>query len=124
MRLCFGSGKPELVDYTSAVIAEDDDLRKSTSGPDYIFRGSCLLEIKATNGIPKRFSDEHLSPGQYEFSLKNGKPWEVKVLENRGRLFISAGWRAFAVASQIKLRDKCTFELVGEKRMVVHICSK
>ncbi|PRQ23297.1 putative transcription factor B3-Domain family [Rosa chinensis] len=74
--------------------------------------------------IPKSFSTEYLSPGEVSLRNSKGKEWVVKIVDSNGKLCFSAGWKAFAEANQIKFHDVCTFQLVSEKRLVVHICRK
>ncbi|XP_077219133.1 B3 domain-containing protein Os01g0723500-like isoform X2 [Tasmannia lanceolata] len=85
------------------------------------------VHSRRTVWIPTHFARAHLPEKRFKIILRDprGKTWEVKIIvvkiNNWSRYTISAGWIAFARGNNLKEGDSCIFELVGKRKMCVHI---
>ncbi|EYU37730.1 hypothetical protein MIMGU_mgv1a014508mg [Erythranthe guttata] len=77
--------------------------------------------------IPKKFATAHLPHSKQRITLRNSDGVSSSasiIIFSRKYLAITGGWKEFSDFNSIKKGDICTFELIDQTTMQVHIFRK
>ncbi|KAL8060506.1 hypothetical protein ABFS82_02G029200 [Erythranthe guttata] len=88
---------------------------------------SSNIGSKSLVQIPKKFATAHLPHSKQRITLRNSDGVSSSasiIIFSRKYLAITGGWKEFSDFNSIKKGDICTFELIDQTTMQVHIFRK
>ncbi|MED6151620.1 hypothetical protein PIB30_084198 [Stylosanthes scabra] len=95
-----------------------------SENPSFMIKITHPSVLKKAGAIPTRFFTKYLAKKKPNMNIRMGsKLLPVKLLyyPSFSAAYISAGWNAFIVASNLKAGDVCIFELANEKDQVLNV---
>ncbi|MED6219254.1 hypothetical protein PIB30_034074 [Stylosanthes scabra] len=95
-----------------------------SENPSFMIKISNPSVLKKHAAIPIPFFTKYFAKKKVNINIRMGsKLLPVKLLyyPSFSNAYISAGWKAFVVASNLKVGDVCIFELINEKDQVLDV---
>ncbi|MED6219251.1 hypothetical protein PIB30_034071 [Stylosanthes scabra] len=95
-----------------------------SENPSFMIKITSPIVLKKAGAIPFPFFTKYFAKKKMNINIRMGSkllPVKLRCYPSLRAAYISAGWNAFVVASNLKVGDVCIFELINEKDQVLDV---